>query len=110
MALGRTLVSCAWHLYEQNLERLRAAFLLTERHAKSLAQENIDLKLKVAQLEGRVLTQDELRRVREAVVRQTLRSTETGVENADTPADRSFAPSTSRPASPARTSSSPTVR
>ena len=45
---------------EQNLERLRAAFLLTERHAKSLAQEVIDLKLKVARLEGRVLSQDEL--------------------------------------------------
>jgi transposase len=45
---------------EQNIERLRAAFLLTERHAKSLAQENVDLRLRIAHLEGRVLSQDEL--------------------------------------------------
>lgn len=45
---------------EQNLERLRAAFLLTERHAKTLAQENVDLRLRIAELEGRVLSQDEL--------------------------------------------------
>ncbi len=45
---------------EQNIERLRAALLVTERHAQTLAQENIDLKMKIAHLEGRVLTQDEL--------------------------------------------------
>lgn len=45
---------------EQNIERLRAVYLLTERHAKTLAQEVVDLKLKIARLEGRALPQDEI--------------------------------------------------
>jgi len=45
---------------ETDIERLRAMYLVTERHAKSLAQEVVDLKLKLARAEGRLVSPEEI--------------------------------------------------
>jgi len=45
---------------EQNIDRLRAAYLLVDRHATILATEVTKLKQRIAELEGRELTQAEL--------------------------------------------------
>jgi len=61
---------------EQDIERLRAAYLLVDRHASILAKENIDLKQRIAELEGRELTQAELELPLPEVIEVTLDSSD----------------------------------
>lgn len=68
---------------ERDIERLRAAYLLTDQHAKKLARENIELKLQIARLEGRVLTQDELELPLPETTNVTIGDTETDSSSTD---------------------------
>lgn len=68
---------------EQDIERLRAAYLLTDLHAKKLAKENIELKLQIARLEGRVLNPEDIELPFPEVTNVTIPGTQAGSSDAD---------------------------